>query len=233
MEETLPTPPASPSDGREARSEDVVRAIDDLLERYLHLLDEQQKLQEAIGKQFASGFFSLARANNSCPPGRRYGEDYYDERMKATRHVYRDRPPIKDIEQPGLTKMSSEITMTDPANKSEASLSTPAFKTVTIEMKPDSSNDKDAPNEAKEEEQEEPFSEEVEPRTKTVAETKTSNPLHWFGILVPPPLRNAQEAFCGAVAGPIPALAGVVSEMREVERKVEGLRQLLGVSDTS
>ncbi|KAM5489974.1 hypothetical protein MaudMau93_002836 [Microsporum audouinii] len=120
-----------------------------------------------------------------------------------------------------------------PANKSEASLSTPAFKTVTIEMKPDSSNDKDAPNEAKGEEQEEPFSEEVEPRTKTVAKTKTSNPLHWFGILVPPPLRNAQEAFCGAVAGPIPALAGVVSEMREVERKVEGLRQLLGVSDTS
>lgn len=55
MEETLPTPPATPADGREARSEaEVVQAIDELLERYLHLLDEQQKLQEDIGKQFAS-----------------------------------------------------------------------------------------------------------------------------------------------------------------------------------
>ncbi|EFE43202.1 hypothetical protein TRV_02017 [Trichophyton verrucosum HKI 0517] len=51
-------------DGREARSEaEVVQAIDELLERYLHLLDEQQKLQEAIGKQFASvrgGLFFFA-----------------------------------------------------------------------------------------------------------------------------------------------------------------------------
>lgn len=55
MEETLPTPPATPADGREARSEaELVQAIDELLERYLHLLDEQQKLQEAIGRQFAS-----------------------------------------------------------------------------------------------------------------------------------------------------------------------------------
>ncbi|KAF3482344.1 uncharacterized protein GIQ15_05103 [Arthroderma uncinatum] len=206
MDEVLPTPPASPLSGphSESHSEsDLIRAIDDLLERYLGLLDQQQKLQEAIGKQFANGFFSLARANHSCPPGRRYGEDYYDERMKATKHV--------------------EITMNEAVrSKSAASLvdlSSPAFKIETIEIKHDPTTDdnKGAPGN------------EAEPSgTKAKTKTKSSNPLHWFGILVPPPLRNAQESFSGAVAGPIPALAGVVSEMREVERKVEGLRELLG-----
>ncbi|EFR02561.1 hypothetical protein MGYG_05557 [Nannizzia gypsea CBS 118893] len=221
MEETLLTPPATPADGQEARSEaEVVKAIDDLLERYLRLLDEQQQLQEAIGKQFANGFFSLARANHSCPPGRRYGEDYYDERMKATRQV--------------------EITMTATADRLKASpdVSTPAFKTVTIETKPDPNSDKDA--EEEEAGTDTPSTDENQAQTQTQPETKEAktkrkgssspNPLHWFGILVPPPLRNAQEAFVGAVAGPIPTLAGVVSEMREVERKVEGLRQLLGIN---
>jgi len=30
---------------------------------------------------------ALAHANYTCPPGRRYGADYYDERMKATRKL--------------------------------------------------------------------------------------------------------------------------------------------------
>lgn len=33
------------------------------------------------------GFMALAHANYTCPPGRRYGADYYDERMKATRKL--------------------------------------------------------------------------------------------------------------------------------------------------
>ncbi|EZF35399.1 hypothetical protein TMEN_9252 [Trichophyton mentagrophytes] len=244
MEETLPTPPATPADGREARSEaEVVQAIDELLERYLHLLDEQQKLQEDIGKQFASGFFSLARANHACPPGRRYGEDYYDERMKAIRQVYvetEDKPELL-MKTSRLTDDTREITTTASEGGLHASLdesAAPAFKIVTIETKPDSSRDKDAkegtdkPSEDKDEDhaQTSTETETKEASTKTKSKSKTtSNPLHWFGILVPPPLRNAQEAFVGAVAGPIPTLAGVVSEMREVEHKVEGLRQLLRI----
>lgn len=131
--------------------------------------------------------------------------------------------------------------MTAPTDGLHASLdesSAPAFKTVTIETKPDSSRDKDAkegtdkPSEDEDEDhaQTPTETETKEAKTKTKSKGKTtSNPLHWFGILVPPPLRNAQEAFVGAVADPIPALAGVVSEMREVEHKVEGLRQLLRI----
>ncbi|EFE33819.1 uncharacterized protein ARB_07284 [Trichophyton benhamiae CBS 112371] len=132
--------------------------------------------------------------------------------------------------------------MTAPADGLHASLAepAPAFKTVTIETKPDSSRDKDAkegtdkPSEDEGEDVDEDEDEdedhaqtptETEETKEARTKSKMSNPLHWFGILVPPPLRNAQEAFVGAVAGPIPALAGVVSEMREVEHKVEGLRR--------
>lgn len=126
---------------------------------------------------------------------------------------------------------------TDGLHASQDESAAPAFKTVTIETKPDSSRDKDAkegtdkPSEDEDEDHAQTPTEtetkEASTKTKSNGKKTTSNSLHWFGILVPPPLRNAQEAFVGAVAGPIPTLAGVVSEMREVEHKVEGLRQLL------
>ncbi|EFE43201.1 conserved hypothetical protein [Trichophyton verrucosum HKI 0517] len=123
---------------------------------------------------------------------------------------------------------------TDGLHASSLAEPAPAFKTVTIETKPDSSRDKDAkegtgkPSEDEGEGEDEDHAAQTPTETETKearTKSKMSNPLHWFGILVPPPLRNAQEAFVGAVAGPIPALAGVVSEMREVEHKVESLRR--------
>lgn len=54
----VPTPPESPPAGklRKASPEDNTppEALDALLERYLHLLDRHQKLQEELGKQLAS-----------------------------------------------------------------------------------------------------------------------------------------------------------------------------------
>lgn len=40
---------------------EVPHAIDSLLERYLYLLDEQQKLQEALGKDFSAVSSSPSR----------------------------------------------------------------------------------------------------------------------------------------------------------------------------
>ncbi|KAI2764144.1 hypothetical protein DTO012A8_9527 [Penicillium roqueforti] len=90
----IPTPPAS-RPGSEAPEvqvkpvalEDSVQCLDTLLEKYLHLLDRQQKLQSSLAGHLSSGFFALAQANFSSPPGRRYGPDYYDGRMKATRKI--------------------------------------------------------------------------------------------------------------------------------------------------
>lgn len=52
-----------------------------------------------------------------------------------------------------------------------------------------------------------------------------SNPLKWFGILIPPALRSAQTSFKGAVVDAVPGLASVVHEMRAVEYEVRQTRE--------
>lgn len=109
----IPTPPASrPGSDAPAASSELLQSLDTLLEQYLRLLDRQQQLQSGLAKQLSSvrpwfastglfkqdtditvkGFLSLAHANYTSPPGRRYGSDYYDERMKATRKMYATLP---------------------------------------------------------------------------------------------------------------------------------------------
>ncbi|EAW09242.1 uncharacterized protein ACLA_034450 [Aspergillus clavatus NRRL 1] len=55
-----------------------------------------------------------------------------------------------------------------------------------------------------------------------------SNPIHWYGVLVPPSLRSAQASFTEAVDQCLPELASVVVQMQSVEREVERLRSELG-----
>jgi hypothetical protein len=54
---------------------------------------------------------------------------------------------------------------------------------------------------------------------------KPTDPLRWFGILVPPALRTAQSTFVGAVEGPIPQLATVVRDLRAQEIEIGRVRK--------
>lgn len=56
---------------------------------------------------------------------------------------------------------------------------------------------------------------------------RSSDPISWYGILVPQSLRGAQTSFTEAVEGILPELAGVVVEMRNVENKIDQLRSEL------
>jgi hypothetical protein len=49
---------------------------------------------------------------------------------------------------------------------------------------------------------------------------KSTDPLRWFGILVPPALRTAQTTFVGAVEGPIPQLATIARDMKTQEIEI-------------
>ena len=53
---------------------------------------------------------------------------------------------------------------------------------------------------------------------------RSSDPLTWYGILVPPSLRSAQKSFTEAIEKQIPALASVVAEMQAVEKEVDRAR---------
>ncbi|GAM43796.1 hypothetical protein TCE0_060f18900 [Talaromyces pinophilus] len=112
----IPTPPQSRGSSVEPNDEKIdkttttldekVQLLDNLLERYLHLLDTHQKLQDSLGKQLSSGFFQLTHANY-VSPGRRFGEDFYDERMKATRRL--NITSLPDDEQSDSERIEAQL----------------------------------------------------------------------------------------------------------------------------
>ncbi|KAL9138234.1 MAG: hypothetical protein Q9175_000560 [Cornicularia normoerica] len=176
MAEVHQSPVVHPSKQVESK-ETLVRFLDDLLERYLHLLDRYQTLQQFLAQLLSKGYLSLAQANFSTPNRVRYGQNHYDDRMKASAQDAEDDEDDADDE----VDTAKESTIMD---------------------------DTRAPFEVR------------ESRSK-----KTRDPLNWFGILVPPALRTSQSSFKDAVAGPIPTLASILKEMREVEIEVKRARK--------
>ncbi|PYH80753.1 hypothetical protein BO82DRAFT_355226 [Aspergillus uvarum CBS 121591] len=260
----IPTPPASrhgsPStehDSNEVKKPeqqlDHLQMLDDLLERYLQLLDQHQQLQADLGARLSSGFISLAHANFVCSTGRRYGADYYDERMKATRRVNL---------QEAVSHSASGADSTSPEETPKKTALTGAFQhsfaieSVTVEQPKERSETDDESESSSTEDTanaEEDGSEDTEESTNQAAasgiaadsppaeaaETDTkskkakkrfrsSDPIYWYGILVPLSLRSAQNSFTGAVEGQISKLANVVVEMRTVEQQIKKVRSAIG-----
>jgi hypothetical protein len=60
---------------------------------------------------------------------------------------------------------------------------------------------------------------------ETKASEKPTDPLKWFGILVPPALRTAQSTFVGAVEGSIPQLATIARDLRTQEIEIGRVRK--------
>ncbi|CRK30552.1 hypothetical protein HYQ46_008902 [Verticillium longisporum] len=167
--------------------------IDELLERYLGLLDQYTNLRAALNEVQSAVYQNLARANFSAERGVRYGPDYYDERMQATR--------ILDVE----------------GSDSDA----PRFSSILVD---EPEQPKPAPEpEAKHED-------EHEASTETQAEEKTTkprprDPLRWFGILAPMPLRQAQAQAVSAVEDIVPQLVTVDAEMKDLEIQIRRARK--------
>ncbi|KEF51169.1 uncharacterized protein A1O9_12783 [Exophiala aquamarina CBS 119918] len=82
------TPTSSSKGGADGGSTLSAR-LDALLESYLELLDTYTTLRAQLSKDFSSGFLALAQANRTSTlgPGRRYGEEGFDGRMKALKTV--------------------------------------------------------------------------------------------------------------------------------------------------
>ncbi|OJJ43439.1 hypothetical protein ASPZODRAFT_136301 [Penicilliopsis zonata CBS 506.65] len=253
----IPTPPASrcasePADGSqeggrkpvvaEVTSGELLESLDQALERYLELLDRHQKLQVELGKCLSSGFLSLAHANYSSPPGRRYGVDYYDDRMKATRKISLEPTVvtsdtetfIEENRQPDTPRHAFTITHApredNPATEDKE---TGRGDGGEKPMEPPTPTEQPGVN-----------SHEGEQRSVSTSGSETEaaasvkpkparkvfrswDPITWYGILVPPSLRHAQKSFTEAVEGPVSGLAGTVVEMKEAEEKILELRKAI------
>ncbi|KAE8351492.1 hypothetical protein BDV28DRAFT_136986 [Aspergillus coremiiformis] len=252
----IPTPPASrhgsESPGADSKqppvvdlSVDLLDSLDTLLERYLHLLDRHQKLQAELATTLSSGFLSLAQANYTCPPGRRYGADYYDERMKATTRVDLE-PPTSSIQNPEISSLEESCNQSTKRDDSRCIFAIKLAPTSNAAEERSESNGKtnqpssndtstsectslggksdrkaDDPTTSSDSSETQAL---VDPKPKSMKKLRSSDPIRWYGILVPPFLRRAQKFFTEAVGGPLPELASVVAEMQIVEKEVKRVR---------
>lgn len=81
--------PSSSAEGKAEGDNTLSARLDALLGSYLELLDTYTTLRAQLSKDFSSGFLALAQANRTSTlgPGRRYGEEGFDGRMKAFKTV--------------------------------------------------------------------------------------------------------------------------------------------------
>ncbi|KAI9833293.1 MAG: hypothetical protein M1819_003688 [Sarea resinae] len=201
-----PSAPASPGS---SSPEELAQHLDLLLERYLHLMDRYQTLQRDLIQQTSSGFLSLSQANFSSTSHIRYGQDFYDDRMQASRKVH-----IDAADQDGSPRFSvihSPTPQVKPAiNEDTANNAFPSPPSPNTAPKAEPSDHQAS-----------------EHQEKGKANPRTQDPLRWFGILVPPALRSAQGHFSSAVDTSIPHLASTVYDIALTEQEIRHVRKQL------
>jgi coiled-coil domain-containing protein 115 len=261
-ESTISTPPqttlsvASPSEPKVAPEVSLER-LDSLLETYLELLDGYTTLRTQLSKQFSDGFFSLARANHTSPTlgsGRRYGEEGYDERMKAHRRIVYS---TRDSQRDENWSTTEDGKVGTPVRSQRLELSnlkadtSPAYRisiqTIRAPLDSPKSSSSDETDTSKhraadaalqnDEPTSSPFANGPPTTTKPASPSSTKtkptpsnrDPLNWYGILIPPPLRQAQASFISAVESSVPQLLNTSASMHDLETRITKLRIELGL----
>ncbi|KAI0804052.1 hypothetical protein GGR55DRAFT_330079 [Xylaria sp. FL0064] len=258
--------------------------IDDLLERYLHLLHDYTTLREELTALQTGMYQNIARANFAAERGLRFGQDYYDDRMQASRRLViscdsqdqdqaqgssenQDRKPVMPsgivtsfavidlaatvVRTPALIGEDSEAKNEAPnprphpspeagAEAESAEQSAPDIEVrsaptpdataaqpkdhnsgaaiTTSEQHPPNSSPPSPPPEVAEKEK-------GTGTAATLQRKKSNDPLRWFGLLTPMPLRQAQAQSIRAVEHVIPRLATLNAEMATVEIEVRRARK--------
>ncbi|KAI1427045.1 hypothetical protein F5Y12DRAFT_226896 [Xylaria sp. FL1777] len=274
--------------------------IDSLLERYLHLLHEYTCLREELTALQTGMYQDLARANFAAERGMRFGQDYYDDRMQASRRLAISYNSQETAQDKGQDPSSSQdrrnpvvfgspvtsFTITSPAavraaaatkaGDSEANVEAPdpnlnppnpdsgpeagaeAEPTEQSTMKstnkstnkegrsaptppataaqPSRDTAGNATGERADSSRPPPIAEKGSgpgPGPATATPQKPKDPLRWFGLLAPMPLRQAQTQSIRAVEHVIPRLASLDAEMAAVEIEVRRARKRRAKAETA
>ncbi|KIW91439.1 uncharacterized protein Z519_08335 [Cladophialophora bantiana CBS 173.52] len=190
--------------------------LDALLMSYLTILDTYTSLRAQLSKDLSAGFFSLAQANRNANStlgvGRRYGEEGFDERMKAGRVVR-----IKaEAEKGGLGEScANEDEKDDYAGSEIKNGSKTLEETMTSQR-----NEKDTETTTS------PYRVSVSPPSSPHT---SKDPLKWYGILIPPSLRTCQIHFARAISSTVPDVMNTSSAMRDLEEEIWAVRRQLGI----
>ncbi|EKJ76303.1 hypothetical protein NXS19_009101 [Fusarium pseudograminearum] len=174
--------------------------IDELLERYLGLLDEYTQLRQTLSQLQSGVYQNIARANFSGERGMRYGQDHYDERMQAIRVLSIGQ---NEHQSPIFSLLNATEEEEEQGKEKEEEQ---GKSSVAEELKqgPKPETEAEMPAEKK---------------------RKNKNPLHWFGLFAPMGLRTAQTQSIKAVEDVIPRLVSINAEMLDVEIEVRRARK--------
>ncbi|KAI0115178.1 hypothetical protein F4814DRAFT_309816 [Daldinia grandis] len=184
--------------------------IDELLERYLHLLHQYTTLREQLSSLQTGIYQNIARANFAAERGMRFGQDCYDERMQASRKVAITLGGDRDIPAFAVTTGSTEAGL---AQSEKAAAGAAADDGAKDASKEGGGKGEDEGEKKKEE------------ASESRKQLLRKDPLRWFGLLTPMPLRQAQAQSIEAVEQVIPQLASVDAQMAQVEIEVRRARK--------
>ncbi|KAJ9497894.1 hypothetical protein H2202_006497 [Exophiala xenobiotica] len=271
MAANLPSPPSSrpnspdPSNKnghdvveqeQEEHTSSLSKRLDDLLTSYLELLDTYTVLRAQLSKDMSAGIFALAQANRNSTlgPGRRYGEEGYDERMKASEtvridqritpdrssstssggpnHAEQSRLPTKRLlvnehlkVQPHFERTSPDVQEAGQHDHSTLKQDTDTSYDTLIEPPPPIT-----PSNSIHDTSQLPSCYTYAISTSSTPAT-SKDPLRWYGILVPPALRQCQNQFRSMVSSTIPELLNATSAMQSLEAQIWDVRRELGTLD--
>jgi hypothetical protein len=192
--------------------------LDALWEIHLTLLDSYHQAQQQIARHFSSGFFNLAQATFRSTTRVRYGQEYYDDRMQATTR-FEASVNDRDIPHLALKVNDTPSTSTKPLNEDSSE------KPSDANEMPDEQRKYDKPEEQGEKDNPEEQEQEDKPDDKEKAHNKVRDPLHWYGILVPPSLRSSQKAFNSAIHDPVIDAVNSAQALHRVDMDIRKLRK--------
>lgn len=183
-----------------AESTTMDDTIDHLLERYLSLLDEYTRMRADLNTAQKSMYHDLARASFLAERGIRYGPDYYDDRMQAVRRL-----SIAQGSEPGFFRLGID-----------RGVNVEGLRTTESDRKTAADGGRDV---TETEDAEQTHRNTVD-ATSDHSTKAVRDPLTWFGLLTPMPLRSAQSHAVRAVGEMIPRLVSINLEMNELEIRV-------------
>ncbi|KAK3049006.1 hypothetical protein LTR09_009660 [Extremus antarcticus] len=207
---------------------DLNDRLDSLWTSYLQYLDAYTTAQTLLQKHMSGGFLSLARANFNARDGvTRYGKDFYHDRAVPSR-----RAVISATTDQGRETMKAEMVSWEAepedvptegvdgdAGAEEAKQQPSPPATPEPESKessgPKSSNGRTTEDTAPSE----------KPSTPKAKVPLASDPLRWFGILIPQQLRSAQASFRTATDEAVIDAVNASRSMRECEVDIRKLRK--------
>lgn len=212
--------------------------MDALWASYLQYLDNYTKAQALVQKHMSAGFLSLARANFNARDGvTRYGKDFYHERAVATKRVSMntdaspngsarlefiewevpvgsDEPLDEEDENDADGARNDTVQREDESEKTQQP-SPPATPKPEVTSAQQCSEKPSSEKQTKD----------ADPQPTKSKSPLESDPLRWFGILLPRDLRSAKSSFQFAVNEPMTDAVNAMRSMRGVEVELRKLRK--------